>query len=98
VQQLRLHDGLQLTPVRSPAMSNKEAAPGKVFVCTACGRRSRDLFGFKRISRSWDESCMANASEVPEDVLVIDQQTGLVTGVKPPEKRGHLVPETWRKP
>ena len=32
-----------------------------MFVCGACGKRSRDLYGEQRIDRGWDESCMLNA-------------------------------------
>lgn len=51
------------TPLCTPGT---ELAPhGKVYVCQACGKRSRTRFGFdtekNRVSdHGWDESCMLN--------------------------------------
>jgi hypothetical protein len=42
-------------------MANHEAPEGQVYVCGACGRRSRDKYGFKPIDAGWDESCAMNA-------------------------------------
>jgi transposase-like protein len=42
-------------------MNNKTAIKGQVFVCSACGRRSRDLYGEQAINCTWDESCMLHA-------------------------------------
>lgn len=39
----------------------KEAPVGQVWVCTACGKTSKDRGGNHAISRGWDESCMLNA-------------------------------------
>ncbi len=43
------------------------AAPGTIWVCGACGKRSRTRYGFDAnnqrtaIDRGWDESCMLHA-------------------------------------
>lgn len=42
-------------------MPNRFASEGEVFVCGACGKRSRDLYGAEAIDYGWDESCMLNA-------------------------------------
>lgn len=44
-------------------MGEKEriAKPGTIWVCGACGKTSRDLYGDKGSSWGWDESCMLNA-------------------------------------
>ena len=42
-------------------MSNQIAGDGEVFVCVACGKRSKDQYGEQKIDRGWDESCMLNA-------------------------------------
>ena len=52
-------------------MSNQLAEEGQVFVCGACGKRSKDLYGAQRISYGWDESCMLNAILCWEDKLVL---------------------------
>lgn len=40
---------------------NEVAPAGQIFVCGACGKRSRDRFGMQAISRGWDVSCMLHA-------------------------------------
>lgn len=40
---------------------NEVAPEGQVFVCGACGKRSRDRYGFRSVDRGYDESCMLNA-------------------------------------
>lgn len=47
-------------------MANQVAPAGQVWVCAACGKRSRDRYGFQKIDHGWDASCMLNA------VLCID--------------------------
>lgn len=42
-------------------MSNEIAPEGKVYICRACGKRSRDEYGFQAIDYGWDESCVLNA-------------------------------------
>lgn len=37
---------------------NEFAPKGSVFVCLACGKRSRDRYGERKINKGWDESCM----------------------------------------
>lgn len=50
---------------------NAVAPEGQVWVCTACGKRSKDIFGKEKIDRGWDESCMLHALLCYEDKLVI---------------------------
>jgi hypothetical protein len=40
---------------------NEVAPKGQVFVCAACGKRSKDRYGDQKIDRGWDVSCMLNA-------------------------------------
>jgi hypothetical protein len=70
-------------------MSNHVAPEGQVYVCGACGKRSRDRYGEQKIDRGWDASCMLNSVLVYEDSIelgssgrvvkckaVEDEQTG----------------------
>lgn len=50
---------------------NAIAPEGQVYVCVACGKRSRDKYGEQKISHGWDESCMLNCSLVHENLLVV---------------------------
>jgi len=59
---------------------NQLAADGQVWVCCACGKRSKDRYGEQAISRGWDESCMLNAVLCREDKLVLQGET--VVGVE----------------
>lgn len=59
-------------------MSNEIAPKGKVFVCMACGKRSRDRYGEQKIDHMWDESCMLNCTLLDESDLVI--RDGRVVG------------------
>lgn len=34
---------------------------GQIYVCAACGKRSRDREGNRAIDRGWDESCSMHA-------------------------------------
>jgi len=52
----------------------KIAPHGAVYVCGACGKRSRDLYGYQAISPGWDESCSLNAFLCDEESLVMDGQ------------------------
>jgi hypothetical protein len=52
-------------------MSNVVAGEGKVFVCTACAKRSKDKYGDQAIDKGWDVSCTMNALLCYEDGLVI---------------------------
>lgn len=53
-------------------MVNSVAPEGMVFVCLACGKRSRDKYGFDPINRGWDVSCMINSELVDERNLVLE--------------------------
>lgn len=59
---------------------NAIAPDGQVFVCGACGKRSRDRYGNLKINFGWDESCMLNCILCYEDKLVIEN--GRVTKVE----------------
>jgi hypothetical protein len=53
------------------------APEGKTWVCCACGKKSRSMYGFdaqnKRVaSGGWDESCVLNASLFDNRQLVHD--------------------------
>ena len=41
-------------------MEVNTAPSGQVFVCMACGKRSKDIFGDMKIDRGWDVSCAMN--------------------------------------
>lgn len=61
-------------------MPNIVAPPGQVFVCSACGKRSRDLYGNQSLTGEWDASCMLNAYLCKENALTLDEH-GCVTNV-----------------
>jgi hypothetical protein len=50
---------------------NRTAGPGRVFVCTACGKRSYDRYGDQSTDIGWDASCMMHAVECLESSIVI---------------------------
>lgn len=62
-------------------MANDEAPAGQVFVCVACGKLSRDRYGYRKISPGWDESCMLNSEMFSEDKLVMSTDGGRVVQV-----------------
>lgn len=51
---------------------NQIAPKGQVFVCAACGKMSKDQYGYKAINTGWDESCMVNSILCYEYKLVIE--------------------------
>ncbi len=64
-------------------MPNLHIAPsGSVFVCLACGKTSRDIYGEQKISPGWDESCMLSSRIVREDKLVYSKNGRLVVEIK----------------
>lgn len=49
-----------------------ETAPtGQVYVCTACGKRSRDREGAMAIDEGWDISCVLRAVLCEEASIVL---------------------------
>ena len=50
---------------------NETAPKGQVFMCTACGKRARDRYGFDAIDYGYDESCMMHAQLFPEDEAAV---------------------------
>jgi transposase len=40
---------------------NDVAPVGQVWVCSCCGKRSRDRRGHQKIDPGWDSSCMTHA-------------------------------------
>lgn len=60
--------------------NNIDAPPGQVWVCGACGKRSRDMYGNKSLSRGWDVSCVMNAVLCKESHLTINDE-GIVTNI-----------------
>jgi hypothetical protein len=57
---------------------NQVAPEGQVWVCAACGKRSKDRYGDQAIDRGWDVSCALNS------VLCYEQK----------DERGHWVAVT----
>lgn len=54
------------------------APAGTVWVCHACGKRSRDRWGLQKISPGWDESCRAEAVLCYEATLVCSEDGSVV--------------------
>ena len=62
-------------------MPNVKAGEGQVFVCGACGKRSRDKYGNDPINRGWDVSCVVNSVLCLESHVHVDPETNRVTAV-----------------
>jgi len=52
-------------------MPNETAPEGFVFQCQACGKRSKDKYGFDKIDWGYDESCMLNSTLMPDYTIVL---------------------------
>lgn len=65
-------------------MSEPFAPEGKIYVCTACGKTARGLYGTKA-DYGWDESCMLNAVLANESDLV--RENGRVIQVNGPVEK-----------
>lgn len=48
---------------------NVVAKKGQVFVCGACGKRSKDRYGDQPVDQGWDVSCMLHAVLCDENSL-----------------------------
>ena len=59
-------------------MSNEIAPEGQIYVCAACGKRSKDKYGEKPIDSGWDVSCMMNSVLCYEE----KNENGLYTPVE----------------
>lgn len=59
-------------------MPNEYAPEGTVYVCGACGKRSRDRYGEQALDRGWDESCMLNAVLCKSKPIFYEGQYGQV--------------------
>ena len=58
---------------KPPPKYPRMAPDGQIFVCGACGKVSKDLYGDKLEGLgSWDESCMLNAVLCHEKSVVLD--------------------------
>ena len=57
--------------MRIITLTNVIAPEGAVYVCSACGKRSRDKYGNQAIDREWDESCSLNSILCEEASLVL---------------------------
>lgn len=68
-------------------MANQIAGEGLVWVCMACGKRSKDLYGNKAINFGWDESCMLNAIVCEEASLNISPTTNRVMSLKASQEK-----------
>jgi hypothetical protein len=53
-----------------PEFGNRLAPEGFVWMCAACGKRSRDRYGFQRLDRGYDVSCALNAELVLEPAVL----------------------------
>jgi len=53
-------------------MGEKDSSRPTVWVCMACGKRSRDKTGDNAIDYGWDVSCYMNSYECYEDSLTIE--------------------------
>ncbi len=62
-------------------MPNEVAPEGSLYVCMACGKTSKDWYGFQAISPGWDESCTLNCDLVPMNRLVVNTD-GRVVSIK----------------
>ena len=51
-------------------MSSEYVHDGKTWVCTACGKTSKDRYGDIETTRGWDASCFVN-SHLVDDTLII---------------------------
>ena len=70
-------------------MANKTADEGNLWVCQACGKTSKDRYGFDGADPGWDESCMLNSMEVQKSRLVFSEG-GRVIEIKPKVSDGEL--------
>jgi len=61
----------------------KGAPEGSRWVCGACGKTSRDVYGNKPYSRGWDESCAMNAQLLPDERLMFAADGHHVLQVRP---------------
>lgn len=50
-------------------MANHIAPDGQLYVCGACGKRSKDRYGDQPIDQGWDVSCMMNSVLVYENSI-----------------------------
>lgn len=75
---------------------NEIAPEGQVYVCLGCGKRSKDLYGYKPVNIGWDISCMMNCELCFEDKLVLSD-SGYVLKVEdgglvnPPKKENSKI-------
>lgn len=51
------------------SVGNRIAPVGAVYLCTCCGRQSRDKYGDQAIDRGWDSSCYLHCVLVHEDSI-----------------------------
>jgi len=64
---------------------NRIAPKGKVWVCCACGKTSKDRYGLRfpeETTRGWDESCLLNSQLFDKDKLIYSEGEGRVLEVK----------------
>ena len=52
---------------------NEVAPAGQIFVCFACGKRSRDKYGDQALDKFWDVSCVLNSGLCYEDKLELKE-------------------------
>lgn len=57
---------------------NAIASEGQIYVCGACGRRSKDKYGDQAIDYAWDASCMLNSVLCKENSLEFDDNKRVI--------------------
>jgi hypothetical protein len=63
--------------------SNRQAPDGKIWVCMACGKISKNKYGTDPYrSHGWDESCFVNSELYDESRLVFDDDKRYVIKIK----------------
>jgi hypothetical protein len=72
-------------------MANEKAPKGKVWICAACGKRSKDRYGNQKIDQGWDESCILNS------VLVSEGEAFQALQWKAAEEKDRLAQEATEK-
>ena len=63
-------------------MDERIAPEGSRWVCLACGKTERDLYGTKG---GWDESCVLNARLFHDSRLVMSESKRTVIEILPPK-------------
>jgi hypothetical protein len=63
-------------------LDDRFAPEGKIWVCCACGKTSKDQYGIEPRSSGWDESCMLNSQLFDEGKIVYYEDSNIVKEIK----------------